>query len=89
MITAVDRERVALISLSKEIHANPEIAMEEVRASAACAAYLQSQGFAVEKPVAGLETAFQAVAGDRPGPKVAFLSEYDALPGLGHGLVTT
>ncbi len=85
VIATIDRERDTLISLSKEIHADPEIAMEEVRASAACAAYLQSQGFSVEKPVAGLETAFRAVAGDRPGPRVAFLSEYDALPGLGHG----
>ena len=84
-IAAIDRERDALVSLSKEIHANPEIAMEEIRASAACASYLQGQGFVVEKPVAGLETAFQAGAGDRPGPSVAFLSEYDALPGVGHG----
>ena len=85
VITTIDCERDALVSLSKEIHANPEIAMEEFRASAACAAYLEGQGFAVEKPIAGLETAFQAVAGGRPGPSVAFLSEYDALPGLGHG----
>lgn len=85
VISAIDREQDALISLSKEIHTNPEIAMEEFRASAACAAYLERQGFSVEKPVAGLETAFQAVAGEPTGPKVAYLSEYDALPGLGHG----
>lgn len=85
VIEAVESQRDALISLSKEIHANPEIAMQEVQASQACADFLEDRGFAVEKPVAGLETAFRATAGSGPGPSIAYLSEYDALPGLGHG----
>ncbi len=85
VIAAIESQREALISLSKEIHANPEIAMQEFRASKACADFLQERGFAVEKPVAGLETAFRAVASGGTGPSIAYLSEYDALPGLGHG----
>ncbi len=85
VIAAIDRERDALIALSKGIHANPEIAMQEFRASSACADFLRERGFTVEMPVADLETAFRATAGNPDGPSIAFLSEYDALPGLGHG----
>ena len=75
---------MALISLSKEIHANPEIAMEEVRASAACAAYLQS-GFCGREAGRWVGNGVSGGRGRPAGTGVAFLSEYDALPGLGHG----
>ena len=83
-IDAIDAARNDLVVLSKSIHANPEIAMQEVAASAACADFLADRGFAVARGVADLPTAFRAEAGSL-GPRVAFLSEYDALPGLGHG----
>jgi len=38
----------------------------------------------VEKPLGGLPTAFRASFRGGEGPRVAFLAEYDALPGLGH-----
>ena len=42
-------------------------------------------GYAVERGVAGLETSFVATSvGEDPGPTVAFVAEYDALPGIGH-----
>jgi amidohydrolase len=48
---------------------------------------LEKYGFEVERGVGGVETAFRATlngsGGD--GPTVAFLAEYDALPGIGHG----
>lgn len=81
----IDRVGDELIAVSKEIHAHPEPAMEELRASARCAALLERKGFEVERGVADLPTAFRAVAGSGPGPEIAFLSEYDALPGIGHG----
>lgn len=81
---AIDRERDALVALSKFIHAHPEVALQEVEASAACAAFLEERGFAVARGVADLPTAFRAEAGSGT-PTVAFLAEYDALPGLGHG----
>ena len=83
-VGAIDSAAAGLIDLSKFIHANPEIALEEVRSSAACADFLEQRGFAVERGVAGLPTAFAASAGSG-APRIAFLSEYDALPGLGHG----
>ena len=83
-VRAVDDAADDLVRLSKFIHGNPEIAMEEVRSSAACADFLETCGFAVERGVGGLPTAFAAVKGEG-SPRIAYLSEYDALPGLGHG----
>src|SRR5918993_4162048 len=83
-VRAIDEAAEDLIALSKFIHDNPEIALEEVRSSAACAKFLEERGFTVERGVAGLPTAFAAVAGTGQ-PRIAYLSEYDALPGVGHG----
>ncbi len=72
-----------LVDLSHRIHANPELGHEERLASAWCAEILRSNAFEITAPVAGLETAFRARRG-RGRPAVAFLAEYDALPGVGH-----
>ncbi len=72
-----------LIEISHEIHANPEIQFQEHRAVALLAGELEREGFTVQRPVAGLETAFVSSYG-QGRPAVAFLAEYDALPGLGH-----
>ena len=73
-----------LLRLSREIHADPELAYQERRAAARIAALLQRNGHQVEMGLGGLETAFRARVGP-PGPAVALLAEYDALAGVGHG----
>jgi amidohydrolase len=73
----------ALIDLSRRIHGNPEVGLEEAKAAAWCSTLLRDHGFAVEMPVAGLATAFRARRG-KGRPVIAFLAEYDALPGVGH-----
>ncbi len=83
-IAAVDANAEALVTLSKFIHANPETGLQEFKCSAACIDFLQTHGFEVERNVSGLETAFAARAGES-GPSIAFLAEYDALAGIGHG----
>lgn len=83
-IAAIDRDAGSLKALSRFIHANPEPALKEVMASQACADFLDGRGFYVERGVAGLPTAFVARFGSGT-PRIAFLSEYDALPGVGHG----
>jgi len=75
--------RPRLIEISHTIHANPELQFHEHQAAALLTGELERQGFAVERGVAGLETAFVATYGSGK-PRVAFLAEYDALPGLGH-----
>lgn len=77
-----------ILELSHRIHADPEPAFEEERASAAVADVLRRHGFAVEHPAGSLATAIRAThPGRRAGasPRIGVLAEYDALPGLGHG----
>ncbi|WP_019849436.1 M20 family metallopeptidase [Desulfitobacterium sp. PCE1] len=65
---------------------NPELGYQEYFAVETLTQLLKSHGFEVEQPAAGLETAFIArFSGYKPGPRLAFLAEYDALPGIGHG----
>src|SRR5438093_2504579 len=85
---AAVRERVAasrdrLVALSHRIHAHPELSFEEERAAAWCAEALDAAGFAVERGIADLPTAFVARAGAGP-LHLALCAEYDCLPGIGH-----
>ncbi|HEV8536628.1 MAG TPA: amidohydrolase [Candidatus Limnocylindria bacterium] len=73
-----------LVKLSREINADPELAYQEHRAVARITALLARHGHEVERDLAGLATAFRARVGP-PGPAVALLAEYDALPDVGHG----
>jgi amidohydrolase len=85
VIEAIDGRRDDLIRIADAIHANPELPLEEFEAAALLTSTLEKSGFAVERGVAGLETAFVATLhGQSGGPVVAFVAEYDALPGLGH-----
>ena len=61
-VRAIDDAEDDLIALSKFIHDNPEIALEEVRSSAACADFLEQRGFAVERGVAARNQACARVA---------------------------
>jgi amidohydrolase len=85
-ITArVDELRPELERIGREIHANPEIGYEERQAVAWLTEFLRQHGFSVEIGVADTPTAFVATRRNGSGPTVAFLAEYDALRGLGHG----
>lgn len=83
---AIDEHGPGIIGISDQIHKKPEIGYQEFFASQLLADELRRAGFAVEKPLGGLETAFRATKrGKGSGPTVAVLAEYDALPNLGHG----
>lgn len=73
----------SLIDLSHALHADPELAFEEVRASASVAQRLEAAGFDVTRDLGGLPTAVSGVFGSGP-LHVAVIAEYDALPGVGH-----
>lgn len=82
----VDRIAADVIRISRDIHAHPELGLHERYACGLLCAEAAARGFSVRTPVAGLDTAFVAgYASGRPGPRIAFLCEYDALPELGHG----
>jgi amidohydrolase len=72
-----------LAALSHNLHSHPEIAMQEYQAMAWITEALESEGFAIERGICELPTAFRAVYG-KGKPVIAFIAEYDALPGLGH-----
>ncbi len=72
--------------IARRIGLNPELGYEEYYASEQLTNYLGDQGFHIEKGIGGLKTAFSAYfKGSLPGPRIVFLAEYDALPGIGHG----
>lgn len=62
---------------------HPEVAHQEHQASARLASVLEDQGFTVQRPAWGLETAFDAGIGST-GPTVVICGEMDALPDVGH-----
>ena len=79
----IDRRKDTLLSVSRAIHAKPELAFEEREASALLQKTLRDEGIDVEGGAYGLETAFASEIGTE-GPRVAVLAEYDALPDIGH-----
>jgi amidohydrolase len=83
---AVDELAPTLVAASHDLAEHPEVGFEEHRSAAALAALVESRGIAVTRGAYGLETALAAeVTGTGDGPTLALLSEYDALPGIGHG----
>ena len=83
IIDEIDARRDQFNELSLKIHANPELAFQEVKAVAWLTEYLKENGFSVESGICGLKTAFRGSYG-RGKPVIAILAEYDALPKLGH-----
>jgi len=82
---AVEDRRTEILELSRKIHADPELAFEEVRTSRLLQAVLLAEGFDLSPASEGLPTSFRALFGSSPnGPRVTFTAEMDALPGLGH-----
>ncbi len=81
-----DRQYPVYRQIALDIHDRPEVSNYEFFACERLSQQLTAEGFHVEVGVAGHRTGFSAVyKGEKPGPVLAFLAEYDALPGLGHG----
>ena len=79
----LERARERLIDLSHRIHSHPEIGFEETQASTWVAEALAGVGFAVDRGICDLPTAFLARAGSGPF-HVTICAEYDSLPEIGH-----
>jgi aminobenzoyl-glutamate utilization protein B len=67
--------------LAKKIWEWAEVGYQEKQSAALLADLLESQGFKVERGVAGIPTSFVATIGSGK-PVIGVLGEYDALPGL-------
>lgn len=81
----IDANWAELIALNDDLADHPEISGQEFETSHKIVELLKKKGFATEYPFAGIETAFKAVYGPNNHKyKVAILTEYDALPDIGH-----
>ncbi|HLR60626.1 MAG TPA: M20 family metallopeptidase [Pseudogracilibacillus sp.] len=75
-----------LVEISRELYNNPEIGHEEFASSKLLTEHLEKHGFQVETGLVNQPTSFRAeFESDKPGPTIAYMAEYDALPGIGHG----
>jgi amidohydrolase len=82
--SAIDALRGELVSVSHAIHANPELAFEEKFASSLLGKTVEGHDLSVERGAYKVETAYAAEFGPANAPVMSLLSEYDALPGIGH-----
>ncbi|MFL6554903.1 MAG: M20 family metallopeptidase, partial [Bacillus sp. (in: firmicutes)] len=75
-----------LWEISDSLYHNPELGDQEFVSMQRLVDFLEENKFAVEKGIVGRPTAFKAVYDSKKeGPTIAYLSEYDALPEVGHG----
>ncbi|PQC28732.1 M20 family metallopeptidase [Enterococcus mundtii] len=82
---AIQQRLTEYQALALDIHDHPEVSNYEFYSSDALIKQLEKEGFSVTKDVAGHRTGFDArYASGKPGPTIAFLAEFDALPGIGH-----
>jgi len=74
-----------VFELVKKMYEEPELGLSEYKSAAMLADCLEGFGFQVERAFV-MPTGFKATFDSgKPGPKLAFLCEYDALPEIGHG----
>lgn len=79
----IDEVAQSLIEVSHEIHAHPEQNFEEIFASELLTRTANKLSLPTELGSYGCATGFSAEVGS--GPTVCIMSEYDALPDIGHG----
>lgn len=82
----IEKIQARLWAMSDHLYENPELGDEEFKSMALLTDFLKEHDFQVETDIVNRPTAFKAVfTSDKPGPTIAYLAEYDALPGVGHG----
>ncbi len=85
ILNEIEDKKQELVETSKYIWNNPEIGYQEFKAKDILINVLEKEGFEIQRDIGKVASAFSAVKnGKGKGPKVAIMSEYDALPGIGH-----
>jgi amidohydrolase len=79
----IDAVAHQLIEVSHDIHAHPEQNFAETYAAELLTRTSSELGLSTERNMYGCETGFSGEVGT--GPTVCVMSEYDALPDIGHG----
>jgi amidohydrolase len=75
---AVQADMPQLMALYRDLHANPELSMQEVRSPAKLAAEMRKLGFTVTEKVG--KTGVVSVMKNGPGPVLLIRADMDALP---------
>ncbi len=75
---AIAHDMPDLMTLYRDLHANPELSMQETRSAARMAAEARRAGFTVTEHVGG--TGVVAVMENGPGPVLLLRADMDALP---------
>ena len=75
---AIAKDMPSLLALYRDLHANPELSMQEVKTSAKLAAEAKKLGFEVATGVG--KTGVVAVLKNGPGPTLLMRADMDALP---------
>ena len=79
--SSVKADLPSLIAIYRDLHAHPELSMQEMRSPAILAAEARRLGFAVTEHVG--QTGVVAVMKNGPGPTVLIRADMDALPEIG------
>ncbi len=77
----VDRKASTYKAAARNIWGYAELGYQEIKSSEELLTMLKNEGFAIERGVSGMPTAFTATYGSG-GPIIGILAEFDALPGL-------
>ncbi|WP_163971760.1 M20 family metallopeptidase [Oceanobacillus halotolerans] len=84
--TEINKIKNTLWNMSDHLYENPEIGDQEFKSMQLLVDYLKEHQFEVETGLVNRPTAFKATfKSKKAGPTIAYLAEYDALPGVGHG----
>ncbi len=81
ILSYIDQKADVIIDTSDRIWEFAELSLREYKSGELYANVLEEEGFQVEHPFAGIETAFRASYGSGK-PVIGILAEYDALTGL-------
>ncbi|SEQ75947.1 amidohydrolase [Virgibacillus subterraneus] len=82
----INKVEEQLWNMSDHIYSNPELGDEEFQSMKLLTDFLKENGFELETGIVNRPTAFKAeFKSQKQGPTIAYLAEYDALPGVGHG----
>ena len=77
----IDEKAELICEVSDKIWSYAELSLQEFKSCEIYCKVLKDEGFTVESPYAGIETAFKASFGSGK-PVIGILGEYDALSGL-------
>ena len=78
----INHHQDELTAISDKIWSRAELGLVERKSAGLQAEYLRTHGFQIQMGVGGMDTAFVAEWSSAAKPVIAFLGEYDALPGV-------